>query len=40
MTEFILTKNNCTCRTKLLAIVRILRKLGWKVKVSTLGELL
>ena len=40
MTEFILVKDNLECRTKLLAIVRILRKLGWKVKHSKLGELI
>ena len=40
MTEFILVKNNLECRTKFLAIVRMLRKLGWEVKHSELGELI
>ena len=39
-TNFILVKDNLECKTQLLAIVRILRKLGWKVKQSELSELI
>lgn len=40
MTNFILIKNNLQCKTQRLYIVRILRKLGWKVKANTLSELI
>jgi hypothetical protein len=40
MTKFTLTKGNLSCSTNLLSIVRLLRKLGWKVKHSELGELI
>lgn len=39
-TEVILTKNNLECRTRFLSIVKILKKLGWKVKHNELSELI
>jgi hypothetical protein len=40
MTNFILTKNNLTCHTYLLSIVRILRSRGWKVQHNELSTLI
>ena len=40
MTEFVMVKGNLQCRTRNLDVVEKLQQFGWKVKQSTLGELL
>jgi len=39
-TRFIIIKGNLECRTNLLGVVRILQRLGWKVKHNELSELI
>lgn len=40
MIRFILVKGNLECKTNLLGVVRILQRLGWKIKQSELSELM
>lgn len=40
MTEFILIKNNLECRTPYIFLVKALKRMGWKIKQSELGELI
>ena len=40
MTQFIMIKGNLQCRTRNLDVVAKLQTLGWKIKQSTLGELI
>ena len=39
-TKFILVKGKLECSTNMLAIVRLLQKLGWKIKHNELSELI
>ena len=39
-TRFILVKGNLECSTNLLGVVRLLKRLGWKIKHNELSELI
>ena len=40
MTQFILVKNNLTCKTRNLDVVEQLQALGWKVEQNELSTLI
>ena len=39
-TEYLLFKGNITCRTKNLQALKLLRLLGWKIKLNELSNLI
>jgi hypothetical protein len=40
VTRFVLVKGHLECKTNLLGVVRILKRLGWKIKHNELSELI